>query len=286
MKKIKCNVFDLDTILLLDSKVWIVDKTKPNLPILKINEYDFNLIKDGIYRSQNNKIYFNGNIYWLPTSLYNSIKIHAKNYKTDLDNLAISMQEFLNKDIIDNTKYEIKIDFLKNLLKNKLDDNYIICSKLAKSSYNNVIQKIEEKLKEEGILIKKFIFINETFYNKNSDTNYYKKVEVLLRLLTGYKIEDKKFIDKQNKQYGIVKFYDNDLSVLNIFNDVNTYLRNILNNTDNNGLKEVIKEDIDLIKPLLEINQLTVNNYNQIISKSIYLNYSNIFKTFESFTKK
>lgn len=124
MEKFKCNVFDIDTILVIDSKVWIVDKTKPNIPILKISEYEFNLIKDGIYKSQDNKIYFNGKVYWLPTTLYNNIKIHAKNYKADLNNLGISIQEFLNKDIIDNTNYELRIDLLNKLLKNKTDDNY------------------------------------------------------------------------------------------------------------------------------------------------------------------
>ena len=284
MEKFKCNVFDIDTILILDSKVWIVDKTKPNIPILKISEYEFNLIKDGIYKSQNNSISFNGKLYWLPTKLFNNIKVHAKNYKTDLNNLGISMQEFLNKDIIDNTNYELKIDLLNKLLKNKVDDNYIICSKLTKTNYINIIEKIEKKLNEEGILIKKFIFINDTFYDKDMDFVYYKKIESLLKLMTGYEIQDKKFVDKQDKQYKVVNFYDIDLGTLHTFNDINRYFKNILNNTDT-GLKEVIKEDVDLIKPLLEINQLTTNKYNQIISKSVYLEYSNLFKTFESFIK-
>jgi len=285
MEKFKCNVFDIDTILVIDSKVWIVDKTKPNIPILKISEYEFNLIKDGIYKSQDNKIYFNGKVYWLPTKLYNNIKIHAKNYKADLNNLGISIQEFLNKDIIDNTNYELRIDLLNKLLKNKIDDNYILCSKLTKRNYESIIEKVEKKLNEEGIIIKKFIFINETFYDKDADFVHYKKIEFLLRLLTGYKIQDKKFIDKQNKQYSVVNFYDIDLGTLSIYNDVNNYLKSILNKSDN-GLKEVIKENIDLIKPLLEINQLTTNKHNQIISKSVYLDYSNLFKTFESFNKR
>lgn len=285
MEKFKCNVFDIDTILTINSKVWIVDKTKPNIPILKINEYEFNLIKDGIYKSHNNKIYFNGKVYWLPTNLYNEIKIHAKNYKTDLDNLGISIQEFLNKDIIDHIEYDLNIDLFKKLLKNKTDDNFIICSKLSKRNYISIIEKVEKKLTEEGILIKKFISINETFFNKENDFVHYKKIEFLLRLLTGYKIQDKKFIDKQNKQYNVANFYDIDLGTLNIFNDINNYFKSILNNSDN-GLKEVIKEDIDLTKPLLEINQLTTNKYNQFITKSVYLDYSNIFKTFESFNNR
>ena len=285
MEKFKCNVFDIDTILVIDSEVWIVDKTKPNIPILKIPEYEFNQIKNGIYKSQNNKIIFNGKVYWLSSKLYEEIKVRAKNYKTDLNNLSISLQEFLNKDIIDNKNIEIKIDFLNKLLKNKTDDNYIICSKLTRRNYDSIIKKVEDKLTEEGIIIKKFIPINETFYDKDDDFVHYKKIEFLLRLLTGYKIQDKKFIDKQNKQYKTVNFYDIDLGTLRINGDINSYLKTILNNTTS-GLKEVIKENIDLIKPLLEINQLTTNKHNPIISKSVLIEYSNLFKTFESFNKR
>ena len=285
MEKFKCNVFDIDTILVIDSEVWIVDKTKPNIPILKIPEYEFNQIKNGIYKSQNNKIIFNGKVYWLSSKLYEEIKVRAKNYKTDLNNLGISLQEFLNKDIIDNKNIETKIDFLNKLLKNKTDDNYIICSKLTRRNYDSIIKKVEDKLNEEGIIIKKFIPINETFYDKDDDFVHYKKIEFLLRLLTGYKIQDKKFIDKQNKQYKTVNFYDIDLGTLRINGDINNYLKTILNNTAS-GLKEVIKENIDLIKPLLEINQLTTNKHNPIISKSVLIEYSNLFKTFESFNKR
>ena len=285
MEKFKCNVFDIDTILVIDSEVWIVDKTKPNIPILKIPEYEFNQIKNGIYKSQNNKIIFNGKVYWLSSKLYEEIKVRAKNYKTDLNNLGISLQEFLNKDIIDNKNIETKIDFLNKLLKNKTDDNYIICSKLTRRNYDSIIKKVEDKLNEEGIIIKKFIPINETFYDKDDDFVHYKKIEFLLRLLTGYKIQDKKFIDKQNKQYKTVNFYDIDLGTLRINGDINSYLKTILNNTTS-GLKEVIKENIDLIKPLLEINQLTTNKHNPIISKSVLIEYSNLFKTFESFNKR
>ena len=285
MEKFKCNVFDIDTILVIDSEVWIVDKTKPNIPILKIPEYEFNQIKNGIYKSQNNKIIFNGKVYWLSSKLYEEIKVRAKNYKTDLNNLGISLQEFLNKDIIDNKNIETKIDFLNKLLKNKTDDNYIICSKLTRRNYDSIIKKVEDKLNEEGIIIKKFIPINETFYDKDDDFVHYKKIEFLLRLLTGYKIQDKKFIDKQNKQYKTVNFYDIDLGTLRINGDINSYLKTILNNTAS-GLKEVIKENIDLIKPLLEINQLTTNKHNPIISKSVLIEYSNLFKTFESFNKR
>jgi hypothetical protein len=43
----KAHLFDLDTILVVDKMIWIIDKKSPNIPILKIKESDFNLIKKG-----------------------------------------------------------------------------------------------------------------------------------------------------------------------------------------------------------------------------------------------
>ena len=48
--------FDIDTILTVYNKVWIVDKSNPNMPLLRINQSDFNLIKSGVYKNQGNKI--------------------------------------------------------------------------------------------------------------------------------------------------------------------------------------------------------------------------------------
>jgi hypothetical protein len=40
----KSHFFDIDVILSTNSQVWIVDKTIPNIPIMKISKSDFNLI--------------------------------------------------------------------------------------------------------------------------------------------------------------------------------------------------------------------------------------------------
>ena len=76
----KAHFFDLDTILVTNAKVWIVDKTIPNIPILKINQSEFNLIKSGVFKHQGNKINFAGHEYCLPTDLFEKLKIKAKNY--------------------------------------------------------------------------------------------------------------------------------------------------------------------------------------------------------------
>jgi len=83
--------FDLDVLIDMNQQCWIVEKTRPNIPIMKISKSDFNLIKSGIYSKQGNKIDFNGITFYLPTDLLNKLKIKSKVNKIELSNLAISM---------------------------------------------------------------------------------------------------------------------------------------------------------------------------------------------------
>ena len=116
----KAHFFDIDTLIKFNNKAWIVDKNKPSKPIMKISKSDLSLISSGIYRKQGNKIEFNGKIFWLPTDMYNEIKVKAKFHKSNLSDLAISLQEFYNKDIIDNINFDLNLDLILKL-KNKLE---------------------------------------------------------------------------------------------------------------------------------------------------------------------
>ena len=138
----KAHFLDIDTILSIDNKVWVVDKRSPNIPIMKTSKSDFNLIKSGIYKSQGNKIEFNGVVFWLPNSMMDNLKIKCKNSKVDISNLSISMQEFLNPDVVDNINYTINMENIQHI-KNTPDDVYIICSKNSKRNYESIIKKNE-----------------------------------------------------------------------------------------------------------------------------------------------
>jgi hypothetical protein len=280
---VKSHFFDIDTLIKLENQAWVVDKNNPNIPIMKISKSDFNLIQSGIYRKQNNKIEFNGKVFWLPTELVNKLKIKAKTYKTEFSNLAISLQEFLNKDIIDEMDFELKLDTISQL-KNKTDDIYIICSKQTKRNYQTLIDKLEEKLKEQGLKVKNFYFISDNFYNQNKDEVNFKKMRLLLQHLIGYKTDGNKFIDEEITRYDQVSFYDNNYDTLKISDGMNELLDIVLSNTDK-GLKDVIKEDIIDYKPVLLVNKINDNHYNKIETKKVILSLSTLIKTFESFKK-
>ena len=157
---VKAHFFDIDTLIHVEGQAWIVDREYPSIPILKISMSEFNLIEKGIYRKQNNKIEFNGKIFWLPTKLMNQIKVKTKNSKANFGNLAISLQEFYNSTIIEEIKIKTNLEVISKL-KNSTDDIIIICSKQTKRNYANVIEKLEEELKDIGLQIKTYYYITE-----------------------------------------------------------------------------------------------------------------------------
>jgi hypothetical protein len=158
----------------------------------------------------------------------------------------------------------------------------IICSKQNKKNYETVLNKLEEKLKEEGLKIKNFYYISETFYNQNDDDIRYNKIKLLLQHLVGYRTHINKFTDEEITRYNTVHIYDNQYDTIKIVDEANQILKSILKKTDD-GLKSVIKEDISEYRPVLIVNQMTDNELNKRIIKKITIDYSNLIRTFESF---
>ena len=280
---VKAHFFDIDTLLEVKGEAWIVDKDNPSVPILKISSSDFNLIENGIYRKQNNKIEFNGKTFWLPTELFNKIKIKAKTFKANFGNLAISLQEFYNKGIIDEMNIKLNLDVISKL-KNTQDDIYIICSKQTKRNYQTPIEKLEVELKKIGLKIKDFYFINENLYRIDNDEVRFKKMRLILQHLIGYKTDGLKFIDEELTQYSKISYYDNEVDTLKISEDINNLLELTLTNTQE-GLKNVVKEILIDEKPQLLVNKINTNHVNQIETKKIILSLSHTIKKFESFNQ-
>jgi hypothetical protein len=274
------HFFDIDTILVVDNKVWIVDKTNPNIPIMKLSQSDFNLIKSGIYKNQNNKIEFSEKSYYLPKDMMENLKIKCKNNKTNISNLAFSMQEFMNKDLIKDINYDININNIFHI-KDTNDDIYFICSKNNKINYELMIKKIEDKLKQNGLVIKNFYFISETFYNRNEDEIAHKKVRLLLQHLIGFKTDGDRFIDTEVEKYDDVRFYDDDVKSINLSINCNGLMQLLISNTEQ-GVKLKIK---DVLKGdnVLTINMVTPNKVNRFKTTKVNLEWSNLIKAFESF---
>jgi hypothetical protein len=272
---------DLNVLLEMDNQAWVVDKKNANTPIVKISKSDFNLIKSGIFKNQGNKVDFNGRTYYLPTDLMNKIKIKTKSYNIDFSNLAISLQEFMNKSLIEEMKFEINKDVILEL-KNNVDDIYIICSKQTKRTYETIIEKIKEEFGKNGLKIKTFYPISENFMNQNDDDIKFKKMRLLLQHLVGYKTEGDKFKDEEITRYDQIHFYDNYSETLKITKEMNNLLEYLLSRSDD-GLRSVIKENVQDFKPNLWVHKENENKMNKRSSEKVILNISKIVKTFENF---
>ena len=275
------NFFDINTLITTNSKVWIVDRDKPNKPILRITKSDFNLIKKGVYKKDNIKFEMQGESYWISKDLFDQIKIKSKNQNLNISKLAFSMQEFMNKDIIENNDFTIHIENIRHL-KNTSGDIYIICSKNTKNNYELVISKLEDKLKEIGLVVKNYYYISETFYNRDEDDINNKKVRLLIQHLIGMKTDGDKFSHTEITKYDVINFYDDEARVIELAKNANNVLQFLIENSEDlvkDRVKEVLKQDVcELV-----INQVTFNKVNLFVTSKVELQYQNVIKKFESF---
>lgn len=273
-KNITMNAYfiDIDTLLSVDNKVWIIDKSKPSIPILKINKSDFNLIKNGIYKYLDNRISLNEHIYYLPDNIFNTLKIKVKNYKADISNLAFSLQEFLNTELIENIDFTLN-DTIIQQLKNKSGDIHIICSKNNKANYEKMILKMEKTLQENGLIISKYHFVSETYMNRNQDNINLNIIKIILNYTLNLN-------NNTNTQYDkIYLFSDND-RLIKQSSLINDYLLKLIKN--DNELKNRIKNEIINDHYLISY-KVTTNKVNPFIVNKILITLNNLIKTFESF---
>lgn len=277
----KAHFIELDIILKTESKPWIVDKSSPDIPILKIDKYEFNLFKSGIYKSHGNKISFNGQVFWLPNDFMNKLKIKSKIDNINLSNLGISMQEFLNKDIIENVKYDTDITIFNPII-NTNDDIYIFCSKNTKANFQKQIEKIGDKLEKIGLNVKNFYYISETFYNRNQDDISYTKSKILVQHLLGLKADGDKLTNIDIERYDTISLYEDNQNSIKTCLDINNTLENLLTKSED-SVKYLVKDRIKNGENSLLIKEYTHNKVNIFKEHNVSLFYSNIIKNFENF---
>ena len=275
------HIFDIDVLLTINAKPWIIDKDNPNVPLLKISKSDYNLIKNGVYKTQNNMLEYNGETFWLPNNLYNKLKIMAKNKRININNIAISMQEFLNKEVIENIDFKVNFEAIKHL-KNKSEDIYIICSTNTERNYKKMVEKLMEKLKHEGILVNKFYFVNDSFSKTDPEEIVFKKALICLKHLVGYEIRNEQFVDTPINKYSKLEYYDDDFDTLKMVDDINSFLSVILSKSDD-GIKEVIKEDVKYDRAVFIAKKITSNKYNNYTTSECKLSLNPIVRKFNNF---
>lgn len=278
------HFFDLNSLITMNSKVWIVNTRTPNKPLIRISKSEFNLLRKGVYKKDNINFNIDGQTYWLSEELFNKIKIKSKNNNVNISELAFSMQEFMNKDIIESGDFTIHLENIRHL-NNTQDDIYVICSKNSKRSYESLIEKLEEKLLDFGLKIKNFYFISETFYNRDRDDIVHKKVRLVLQHIIGLKTADTKFTEEEITKYDQVSLYDDDTNTIKLAKGINDVLQFLVKNSDDE-VKDKVKEVLKMEECELIINQVTFNKVNTFITTKVELNLHKIVRTFENFIYK
>ena len=277
----RAQFFDLSVLIELESKVWLVSRTKPSIPIVKISTSEFNLIKKGVYVKFGQRMKIGGSDYWLSKDLSEEIKIKCVKSNTNISELVFSMQEYMNPSIIEKLNYKIHKDNLYNI-KNVDDDIYIICSKNTKKNYDYLIKKLEEFLESIGLKVKNYYYISETYFNRNEDDICHKKVRLLLQHLIGLKTEGDKFIDEEITKYDIISYYDESKEVIEMCKNINDTLLFLQKNSEE-SISEKVKNLLKSDYTELIVNEVTFNRVNKFITTPVKITTQNIIKNFESF---
>lgn len=284
MPNINAHIFNLDTVIKIKQMVWLIDKTKPSIPILKIDPSDLNMYESGIFRSQGNSMHFNGKEYWLPNDFIEQLKVKVKNIESKMSNLGLSIQEYVNKELIENLEYDI-LDNNFHHLKNSHDDIYIICPRRDRVKYEKFLNKLKEKLAEDGLKIKAYYHINERFYNQSNDDIAFNKIKIIIQHLVGLKTKDSEFIDEEITKHHEVFFYDDSAKSISLGKNINSVIDNMYGKTEDEGIKLKIQDSIKT-KPIAHIVQVTTNKLLHQIDHKIELKLDKRFiKTYESFKR-
>jgi hypothetical protein len=274
------HFFDLNTLIDINSKVWIVSKNNPNKPLIKLEQSEFNLIKSGIWRKTGTPLKISGTDYYIHEDLIESIKLKCKKFNVNITELSFSMQEFMNPEIIAESDFSIKEENLIGL-KNSPDDIYIICSKNTKRNLKPIIDKLEKFLYSIGLSVKNYYYVSETFYNRDETKIAHKKIRLLLQHLIGLKTNDTKFSDEEITKYETVNFYEDDISTNNLTKKSNDVLKFLYDNSEE-STKDFVKTRLNE-ELIINLNEVTHNRVNPFKITKIKLELINIFKTFESF---
>lgn len=273
------HFFDIDTFILLEQKVWIIDKSKPNSPLIKLSKSDYNVLKNKLFLNQDLKLRIGGEYFYFNQSMFDKIKISCKKYNVDVSNLSFSFDEFKN---IEDSNYTLNLDSIKHLFRTN-EIVYIVCSKMKNEFYEKIVEELDNKLRQNGIKPRDYYYLIENT-TKVSDTDevIYKKMKLFLQHLVGYKTEGLKFVDEKLTEANDVYYYgDNktDISRMNVFNKL---FRKLLSNTDE-YLKEIILGSIKETKKTLTTHFVTSNKMNLFDTTSYDLSYNNRLKRFRDF---
>jgi hypothetical protein len=261
-------MFDLDnTLWYIKSDVWLINKNSPSIPIIKISQIDFTLIKNGIYVKDNLPVDYNGETFFISKDMFD--RVYHKNKNNKLGNLGISYVEYFNEDILNNKNVQILLDNIKHLIGKNVEIG-VLTARSDRKKHANLLNKLRFKLKEYGLEIDKIYFVSESIRYSQKDSFVYDKNKILLEHLVGLSIEDDHFIPIKKDSYDKVYFYDDFKRNFMSSNSLQEYFDFLVKNSDDECV-EFIQNRLSSKKLILVNNLITNNQLNPFESNSIEL---------------
>jgi hypothetical protein len=257
--------FDLDnTLWYIKSFIWVIDKNKPAIPILKISPIEFALIKSGIYVKDDILLEYNGEQFFISKDMMDRILRKKKNIR--MRDLGISYAEHFDDEILNKKDVIFLLDNIKHLIGEDIEIG-ILTARSDRKKHANLLNKLRVKLSEYGLEISKIYFVSEAIKLSGLNNNVsYDKNKVLLEHLIGLTIEDDKFIPIKKEYYDKIYFYDDIKSNFLNINKMQEYFDFLIRNSDDDCV-EFIKNRISM--GLILVNCLITNNEENPFDTSI-----------------
>lgn len=263
------HIFDLDSTLWeTDSYVWVINKEKPSKPIIKINQKEMELINSGIYKKDNIKIEYNDKKYFISKDLFDKIQ---KIRKLPIEKIGLSFTEYTTKSEIDETDLKFITHNIIHL-SHKSHKIILLTGRSNRSIHESLLNKLRIQLKKLGIEIFKIYFINDAVtYKRYKNETAENKTKIILEHLIGLKINDDRFIPIKQDPFDTIHFYDDDINNINYANNIQSYLEDVIRNTTNDELFEMVIERIRNKKPKLFNHMITNNLTNKFKTTEVKL---------------
>lgn len=259
--------FDLDnTLWKTNAKWWILDKNNPLKPIMRITQHEAQLILNGNYIADGNKINYNGFIGWLDNELITKIK-QKKNI--ELENIGISFREYQDENLIleQTSELFIYIDRLAHIKTNKIN---LLTARANKKAHKELINKLSESLNKIDIKLNDIVFVSDPTCVHNYGSTSEKKLQCIIESIIGYKI-DNGFTALMCESYDDCYFYDDEDLNIDECKNINKRIEHLLSLTQP-WLKERILLNLKNRKQRLILNLVSTNEMNPFEKTIININ--------------
>ena len=261
------HFFDLDgTLWKIHGNAWVINKEKPNVPIIKLSNIELNDILSGAHKKDEILINYNGKDFWISEAMLNKIKKIRPTLTKD--KLGISFIEMT--DPYNFKKISIFKENIRHLINKTNFDIGILSARYSEENDKLLLKSLRDELGNIGLTINKFYYTGDYFKTRVTDKIAYDKSNILLEHLVGFKIENEHFVEIKQDKYNVVHFYDDEFKNIQVANEIQYLLDEYLKNTDDN-VYDLIIGVIENEKPSLFTHLITNNSLNRFKTKKIEL---------------